>query len=102
MSDAEKENKSEALASPPTQQSQPNAEPEPEQGASRDSTLEQAKKFLQEAQVKDTTRERKAEFLKSKGLSEKDIEGLLDEVTQDGRPESQASVCLLCPGYCNS
>jgi hypothetical protein len=89
MSDAEKENKPEALAAPPTGSS---AEPKTEANTP-ETTLEQARKFLQDAEVQDTTPERKAEFLKSKGLSESDIQGLLNEVTQDARLESQASVC---------
>jgi hypothetical protein len=95
MGENESENKQEALAVPPTPPSAEHAtEPGPEQSASRDERLEQARKFLQDAQVQGTTPERKAEFLKSKGLSESDIEGLLNEVAQDGRPElPQASVC---------
>ncbi|KAK4040459.1 peroxisomal membrane anchor protein conserved region-domain-containing protein [Parachaetomium inaequale] len=93
MGEAENENKQETLATPPTLASAEHAtEPGPEQSTSRDERLEQARKFLQDAQVQGTTPERKAEFLKSKELSESDIEGLLNEVAQDGRPESpQAS-----------
>jgi hypothetical protein len=91
MGAPETENKQEVLPPAP---GQPSAEPAPESTPSREETLEQARKFLQDAQVKNTPPERRAEFLKSKGLSESDIEGLLKEVTQYGRLESQASVCL--------
>ncbi|AEO71326.1 uncharacterized protein THITE_2123540 [Thermothielavioides terrestris NRRL 8126] len=91
MGDGEKENKSEPQATAPLL---PGAEPTTkprQQSASREETLLQARRFLQDAQVQNTTPERKVEFLKSKGLSESDIEGLLKEVSQDGRPEAQAS-----------
>lgn len=71
----------------------PDAEGSTGQSTSREATLEQARKFLQDAQVQNTTPERKAEFLKSKGLSESNIEALLKEVSQD----SQASVCCHPP-----
>lgn len=95
MGDTEKENKQDVSAASPDQA---NVEPAGEKSASREEALEQARKFLQDAQVQNTTPERKAEFLKSKGLSESDIEGLLKEVTQDGRPEPQASVRLSVHG----
>jgi hypothetical protein len=91
MGESETENKQEALSPAP---SQLNAESAPEPASSREETLEQARRFLQDAQVQNTPPERRAEFLKSKGLSETDIEELVQEVTQDGRPESRASVCL--------
>ncbi|KAK3901948.1 peroxisomal membrane anchor protein conserved region-domain-containing protein [Staphylotrichum tortipilum] len=98
MGDAEKETDQKVLATPPPPTAQPdNAEPAPEPAAaepaaeqtttSREEKLEQARKFLQDAQVQNTTPERKAEFLKSKGLAEGDIEALLKEVSHDGRPE---------------
>ncbi|AEO61568.1 hypothetical protein MYCTH_2311848 [Thermothelomyces thermophilus ATCC 42464] len=67
------------------------AEPVPEQSTSQDATLEQARKFLQDAQVRNTTPERKTEFLKSKGLSENVIQRLMNEVAQDAREESPVS-----------
>ncbi|KAK4133273.1 hypothetical protein BT67DRAFT_443177 [Trichocladium antarcticum] len=88
MSDAEKEHKPDALAAPPTESS---AESGTARETARETTLEQARKFLHDAEVHETTPERKAEFLKSKGLSDSDIEGLLNEVTQDARLESQPS-----------
>jgi hypothetical protein len=97
MAENESEKKQEevlaASADQPT--AEPAVAPAAEQGASQEEKLEQARKFLQDAQVQDTTPERKAEFLKSKGLSDSDIEGLLKEVTHDGRPESQTSVCSI-------
>ncbi|KAK4122585.1 hypothetical protein N657DRAFT_681588 [Parathielavia appendiculata] len=88
MGEFKTENKQEVLA---LVSNQHQADPAPEQTLSSEETLKQAKKFLHDAQVRNTPPERRAEFLKSKGLSESDIEGLLKEVTQDGRPESQVS-----------
>src|SRR5690242_11058143 len=93
MGESEEGNKQKVLANPPDQQSAaPTPASEAEQTTPREETLAQAKKFLQDAEVQNTSPERKAEFLKSKGLADSDIEGLLNEVTQDGRQESQASV----------
>ncbi|KAK4153898.1 peroxisomal membrane anchor protein conserved region-domain-containing protein [Chaetomidium leptoderma] len=88
MSEPKGGNKQEVLAAPPDE---PSAEPATEPSTSREEALEQARKFLQDVEVQNTTPERKAEFLKGKGLSESDIEELLKEVTHDGRQESQAS-----------
>lgn len=107
MSDAEKEHKPDALAAPPTESSAESgtkqlktqkAEQDKTPETARETTLEQARKFLHDAEVHETTPERKAEFLKSKGLSDSDIEGLLNEVTQDARLESQPSVSHPRPG----
>lgn len=48
-------------------------------GDSGATTLEQARKFLQDESVRESSREKKVEFLKSKGLGEADINTLLDE-----------------------
>ncbi|KAL2135846.1 hypothetical protein VTI74DRAFT_6609 [Chaetomium olivicolor] len=88
MGDTDTDQKPEAQVAAPTEATQPVAEPAAE--TSRGDTLEQARKFLQDAQVQNATPERKVEFLKSKGLSESDIEGLLKEVAHDGRVESRA------------
>ena len=95
MGESEEENKQEVLANSADQQSAaPAPAPEAEQATPREEKLAQAKKFLQDAEVQNTTPERKAEFLKSKGLVDSDIEGLLNEVTQDGQQEpTQTSVC---------
>lgn len=101
MSKSEAEKKQEEVLAASADQPAAEAAAEPavtpvaEQGPSQEEKLEQARKFLQDAQVHNTTPERKAEFLKSKGLSDSDIEGLLKEVTHDGRPEAQASVCSI-------
>jgi hypothetical protein len=42
-------------------------------------TLEQARRFLRDDIVQTETKERKREFLKSKGLAQDDIERLLEE-----------------------
>lgn len=102
MGESEEENKQEVLSKPQDQQDAapaPSPSPEAEQTTPREETLAQAKKFLQDAEVQNTTPERKAEFLKSKGLADSDIEGLLNEVTQDGRRESQPSVCFGHAGH---
>lgn len=51
-------------------------------------TLEQARIFLQDESVRESSREKKVEFLKSKGLGEADINTLLDET---GAPEAAAT-----------
>ncbi|KAK7723803.1 hypothetical protein SLS64_000134 [Diaporthe eres] len=48
-------------------------------GDSGATTLKQARKFLQDESVRESSREKKVEFLKSKGLGEADINTLLDE-----------------------
>ncbi|KAF3766379.1 hypothetical protein M406DRAFT_330206 [Cryphonectria parasitica EP155] len=45
-------------------------------------TLEQAKRFLQDETVRDASREKKIEFLRSKGLEEADIHRLLDTASE--------------------
>ncbi|KAM0287940.1 hypothetical protein ACHAQH_000005 [Verticillium albo-atrum] len=47
------------------------------QDPSEDSPIEVARRFLQDDQIKDASRERKVEFLKTKGLEDADIEKLL-------------------------
>ena len=47
-------------------------------------TLEQARIFLQDESVRESSREKKVEFLKSKGLGEADINTLLDETDARG------------------
>lgn len=44
-------------------------------------TIEQAKKFLQDEEVRRYPRQKKTEFLKSKGLSESDVQELIAEET---------------------
>lgn len=48
-------------------------------GDSGTTTLDQARIFLQDESVRESSREKKVEFLKSKGLGEADINTLLDE-----------------------
>lgn len=52
-------------------------------------TLEQARIFLQDESVRESSREKKVEFLKSKGLGEADIHTLLDET--DARETAAAA-----------
>lgn len=66
--------------------------------ASPDSILDQARRFLQEDAVKDSSTEKKVEFLKSKGLEESDIATLLEESADTSRalstpaaPETQSA-----------
>ncbi|KAL2195895.1 peroxisomal membrane anchor protein conserved region-domain-containing protein [Corynascus similis CBS 632.67] len=84
MGEADKESKQDVLAETVT-------ESVSEQSLSREERLEQARKFLQDTQVQNTTSERKVEFLRSKGLSESDIQELLNETAQDGREEESQS-----------
>jgi len=97
MGDTEADQKQQVLAPSRDQQhTQPTVQPSTPQELeeSQEEKLQQARKFLQDANVQNTTPERKVEFLKSKGLSESDIEGLLKEVTRDGASSTQATVRL--------
>lgn len=47
------------------------------------SLLEQASRFLEDANIRDAPRERKAVFLQAKGVSPEDIEALLGKESQD-------------------
>ena len=58
-------------------------EPKPEPTA----TLEQARKFLKDPEVQKRSDEQKTEFLKTKGVSEADIEAILREAAQEAQPE---------------
>ncbi|KAK0639244.1 peroxisomal membrane anchor protein conserved region-domain-containing protein [Cercophora newfieldiana] len=50
-------------------------------------TLEQARRFLEDPEVQKQTPARKIEFLRSKGLSESDVEELLKNVSQEPQTE---------------
>lgn len=52
-------------------------------------TLEQARTFLKDESVRESTREKKVEFLKSKGLGDADIDTLLEET--DARAATTAT-----------
>ncbi|KAM0335227.1 hypothetical protein ACHAQA_000269 [Verticillium albo-atrum] len=73
----------------PEQSSSP--ESETAQDSSEDSPLEVARRFLQDDQIKDGTRERKVDFLKTKGLADADIEKLLGapEVNETAAPAQE-------------
>ncbi|KAJ4297736.1 hypothetical protein N0V90_005631 [Kalmusia sp. IMI 367209] len=60
-------------------------EPEPESGSGSHSAplLDQARRFLEDATIRDAPREKKVEFLKSKGVAAEDIEKLLSTTTGD-------------------
>ena len=58
---------------PAEEDTKPVPEPEP----SRESILEQAKKFLEEDEVKDASTDKKIAFLEKKGLGNDDIQQLL-------------------------
>ncbi|EXF79668.1 hypothetical protein CFIO01_10696 [Colletotrichum fioriniae PJ7] len=73
---------------------------------SRDDSLEVARKFLQDDEIKDAPREAKESFLKTKGISPEDIERLLgssasesaQETTQLGQsPPSSSQVTTASP-----
>ncbi|KAK3387249.1 peroxisomal membrane anchor protein conserved region-domain-containing protein [Podospora didyma] len=89
MSDTDKDEKSGA---PSWQRAQPSPESKPTLKADEPQTasLERARKFLQDADVQKTTPERKAEFLKSKGIPERDIEELLKDEVRGASATSQA------------
>ncbi|KAK4184874.1 peroxisomal membrane protein PEX14 [Podospora australis] len=94
MSDVEKKQPESQLAQADTTDPDtkaPESQPEPEQ--TRETTLDQARKFLQDPETQKATPETRTEFLKSKGLSESDIQQLLKEVSQDApTPAPQQSV----------
>ncbi|KAK3997154.1 peroxisomal membrane protein PEX14 [Cladorrhinum sp. PSN332] len=62
-------------------QNKPETEQQPEK--SKEETFKQARIFLQDEAVKNSTPGERTEFLKSKGLSDGDIQELLKEVTQE-------------------
>ncbi len=70
--------------------------------APAEATLEQARKFLQDEEVRKSSRERKAEFLKAKGIPQDSIDKLLSEEdsqlveTQAGVQSSSACCIDLC------
>ncbi|KAG5948683.1 hypothetical protein E4U53_006176 [Claviceps sorghi] len=81
MSDAEDKPESTAVR-PSWQRDAAGADAAPEQSDQQDSQPDQlaiARRFLQEAHVKASSREKKTEFLRSKGLGASDIEKLLRE-----------------------
>ncbi|KAM7183505.1 peroxisomal membrane protein PEX14 [Naviculisporaceae sp. PSN 640] len=61
------------------------------------STLEQAKIFLKDPEVQKETTERKVEFLKSKGITQSDIDQLLKDELLQVQPEPQAPLTALPP-----
>ena len=74
--------------------------PAPDPGASRspdaESRVDIAKRFLQEASVKDSPREKKVEFLRSKDLTDDEIDSLLGPDTpHEDTPSTE--VGLPCP-----
>lgn len=50
-------------------------------------TVEQARKFLQDPEVQKHSLEQKTEFLKTKGVSDADIEAILREAAHEAQPE---------------
>ncbi|KAL2116631.1 hypothetical protein VTJ04DRAFT_8799 [Mycothermus thermophilus] len=93
MSESQPEKKPEATPSSPAPEqpaaAEPSVSPSPSSSPSQEEKLEQARKFLQDAQVQNTTHERKIEFLKSKGLSDEDIQTLLKEVEPPKKEDAQ-------------
>lgn len=79
-SDDDNNNKQVPLA--PSWQHAASNQTEDPSGFSSESTLEQARRFLQEETVRNSSKEKKAEFLKSKGLEEADITKLLEESSE--------------------
>lgn len=77
MSDSDENNKQTPLV--PSWQQAASDQTEDSADASPNSTLDQARRFLQEETVKNSSTEKKIEFLKSRGLEEADITKLLEE-----------------------
>lgn len=76
-----------------------------ESGKTESSILEQASKFLDDAQIKDASDERKYEFLEQKGLTNDEIQKLIAESrSKEERnavhtgPPGEDSVCELAVG----
>ncbi|KAK4455049.1 peroxisomal membrane protein PEX14 [Podospora aff. communis PSN243] len=82
MGDAEDKLQGDAPAWQKAAQPEPDAATEPSTA-----TVEQARRFLEDPEVQKQTPERKIEFLRSKGLSESDVEELLKDVSQDPQTE---------------
>lgn len=61
-------------------------------GDSGTTTLDQARKFLQDESVRESSREKKVEFLKSKGLGEADINTLLDETDSSAAAAASTTI----------
>lgn len=110
MSDSENDsdNNKQAAPAPAWQQQQaaasnkgpeaPNMSTTPPSQQQDDTTqLERAKRFLQDDAVRDASREKKAEFLASKGIAQADIQNLLDgeeaatDQLQQQQPQQQAT-----------
>lgn len=74
----------------------PEAQPEPQHDNSTapqpEAQLDVARRFLDDDEVKSAPREKKAEFLRAKGIAESDIKNLLEE-TQDA-PDDIAVSCI--------
>lgn len=77
MGDSDEETKQTPLV--PSWQQAASNETQDSADSSTNSTLDQARRFLQEEAVKTSSTEKKIEFLKSKGLEEADINKLLEE-----------------------
>ncbi|KAH8899488.1 hypothetical protein GQ53DRAFT_758676 [Thozetella sp. PMI_491] len=88
------ESRAPAAGIPAWQQPQPPAENDSSSKASSDTpeqaTLEQARKFLQDEEVQKSSRDRKVEFLKSKGIAQDDIDKLLLEEEPQKAAEAPA------------
>ena len=54
--------------------------------------LEQARRFLEDANIRDAPREKKAAFLQAKGVSPEDVEALLGKTTsENASPDLEAA-----------
>lgn len=84
MGDADENNK-QAASIPSWQQAASQPQPADDSSSampSSDTIMDRARIFLQDEEVRNSSKEKKAEFLKSKGLDEADIAKLLDESSQ--------------------
>lgn len=96
MSDSDENNKQTPLVPSWQQAASDQTEGSAPADSSTNSTLDQARRFLQEETVKNSSTEKKIEFLKSKSLEEADITKLLEEAglpptTQPSTPPATQS-----------
>lgn len=90
MGDSDENNKQRPLV--PSWQQAASDQTEDSADFSPNGTLDQARRFLQEETVKNSSTDKKIEFLKSKGLEEADISKLLEE--DNLSPTTQSSTAL--------
>lgn len=93
----------------PNQAPQETPAPEADAGAAQpsdtdaESRLDVAKRFLEEASVKDAPREKKIEFLRSKGIADDEIQSLLGkEPGQESTPTPEVRLLPVPTSSCST